>query len=506
MSWQLLIRLTAPFAAVSVLVFLLGAAAAWYVNRLQTDLSDVLTVNVASVRAAEELEIGLHEIRGEVKEYLYTGDHAHLKSVERLRLETGNWLRRAEQLAMTPEEQDLIGQVRKVYEQFFAEFDRLPLERGDQPPAAALRALVDGLLRDDALVPAHAYLELNERMATQTADRHRGMAGWVMLLMLGLGACGAVAGLLACYGVARRITRTLAKLGVPIREAAGKLNAVAGQAPLTAGRDFEELESSLQKVAEQAGTVIARLHLSEREALRAEQLAAVGQMAAGLAHELRNPLMAMKMLIQPAAEAGDPAGLNREDLVVLNEEITRLDQSIQAFLDFARPPQPEKRPFDAAAVARQAVHLVGARAEQRGVAVECRAEGPLEVEADMVQFRQVMLNLLINALDATPEGGAVLVELSADGGKDGCLTVRVSDTGSGLPGELGERIFEPFVSTKDTGMGLGLSICKRILEAHGGRLGAEPRTGGGAVFTARLPLTARPPTEDTCRAETADRG
>ncbi|MBL8965347.1 MAG: histidine kinase, partial [Phycisphaerae bacterium] len=149
-----------------------------------------------------------------------------------------------------------------------------------------------------------------------------------------------------------------------------------------------------------------------REVLRAEQLAAVGQMAAGLAHELRNPLMAMKILVQPAAAPDAAVSLSPEDLAVLHEEITRLERSIQTFLDFARPPQPEKRPFEARAVVEQAAYLVSGRAEQRGVRVECDVPGqPVVIEADMVQVRQVLLNLLLNALDATPEGGTVRIEI-----------------------------------------------------------------------------------------------
>ena len=105
----------------------------------------------------------------------------------------------------------------------------------------------------------------------------------------------------------------------------------------------------------------------------------------------------------------------------------------------------------------------------------------------MDQFRQVMLNLLLNALEAVPDGGGVEVELEAAEGEGRWLTVRVADTGPGLPEGLGDGIFRPFVSTKGTGMGLGLSICKRIVEAHGGAISAADRPGGGAVFEVRLP-------------------
>jgi signal transduction histidine kinase len=169
---------------------------------------------------------------------------------------------------------------------------------------------------------------------------------------------------------------------------------------------------------------------------------------------------------------------------------------IQTFLDFARPPQLEPRPFEAREVAGQVLSLVAARAGQRGVCLECALpDQPVVIHADVGQFRQVLLNLLLNALDAVPERGTVLLAMSAGPGvpgaaaaRDRWLTLQVADTGCGLPPALGPRIFEPFISTKETGLGLGLSISKRIVEAHGGEIAAADRPGGGAVFTIRLPL------------------
>ena len=106
---------------------------------------------------------------------------------------------------------------------------------------------------------------------------------------------------------------------------------------------------------------------------------------------------------------------------------------------------------------------------------------------DAAQFRQVLLNLLLNALDAIGSGGVISVDLKTE--PDGFIELRLSDNGRGLPANLGNRIFSPFVTTKETGLGLGLSISKRIIEAHGGEISATDRPEGGAVFTVRLPTT-----------------
>jgi two-component system sensor histidine kinase HydH len=504
MSNRLMVRMIAPIGAVSVLLVTLGGAAAWYVHRLQKNTSDVLALNVASVGAAEQLQIGLLEVRGLLQDYRYTGDRKYLAGVPALRRQTDQSLREAERLATTPREQELIAEVKRGYGRFFGEFDRLAEQkRPGSPSPEELRTLAEEVLAKEILRPVREYLDYNEQMAARNSEQNQAMSHHVALALVLLGACGAVAGLLAGYGIARGIARSIVQLSLPIRDAAGKLNEVVGPVTVTAGRNLQELESTLHKLAEQVGTVVERLHESQREVLRAEQLAAVGQMAAGLAHELRNPLMSMKVLVQPVVERGTAVNLSQRDLEVLDEEITRLEGLIQTFLDFARPPQPEKRPFELQGVLEQTVVLVSGRAEHQGVRIEgARPVVPVVIDADMGQVRQVLLNLLLNALDATPEGGRVTVQVQRErGGEDRAvpgpaglagpgewLTIQVADTGRGLPRDLGPRIFEPFVSTKETGLGLGLSICKRIVEAHGGEITAADRPEGGAVFTVWLPL------------------
>jgi signal transduction histidine kinase len=296
--------------------------------------------------------------------------------------------------------------------------------------------------------------------------------------------CGSGAGVVAGFGFARGLSRSLIQLSVLIRDAAGRLN--EDVRPLSYSRgDMGELENVLRLITERVGAIVERLQEKEREALQVQQLAALGQLAAGMAHELRNPLMSMKILVQGALAAEDGAGLSSQDLAVLEEEITRLEQLIQSFFDFARPPALEKRLLDVRTLVEQTVAFVAPRAASASVRIDLRLPPtPVNAAVDPGQFRQVLLNLVLNAIDAMPGGGTITVEL-ADG--DGWLSLQVADNGCGLPGELGEHIFDPFTTTKATGLGLGLSICKRIASAHGGTLMGSNRTTGGAVFTLRVP-------------------
>src|SRR5262249_40970512 len=147
----------------------------------------------------------------------------------------------------------------------------------------------------------------------------------------------------------------------------------------------------------------------------------------------------------------------------------------------------ERKMFDVRCLVKEAIDLVSsqAAAARRRVEYVSPAE-PIRAALDADQFRQVLLNLLRNSFDATGDDGVIRVELESQ--SIGSLTLRVIDNGCGLPAELGQRIFDPFVTAKGAGLGLGLSICRRIVESHGGEISAATRPEGGALFTVRLPM------------------
>jgi signal transduction histidine kinase len=499
MKTRFLLRMTAPITVLSMIPLAGGAVAAWQVHRSQKDASQDLARNVKSMRAAEELVLAIRDVQAKLFRFLLTEDRRYLEEVPALRGTIDLWLAAIEPTAVTDKERDLLGRLQAGCRSFFPEFNRLLQQPTGPALSRQVRALLDGkTLPGEILPPAQDYLDFNEEEINASDAANQRVADRTVLGLLLLGVCGPVSGLLAGYGISRAVSRSIVRLSVPLRDAAGKLDEVVGPITLAARWGLDELEDVLHTIADRTGAVIERLQQREREARQAEHLAAVGQMAAGIAHELRNPLMPMKILVQAAAEREPTPGLDAGDLAVLEQEISRLERSIQTFLDFARPPRLEKRTFDLAEAAQQVIELLSARAARQGVRIDYLGPGgPVLIQADAGQVRQVILNLLLNAFDAVPRGGAVRLEVDlpatlakGDGREGRWLTLRVSDTGSGLPAELGQRIFEPFVSTKETGLGLGLSICKRIVEAHGGEIRAANRPDGGAVFTVRLPLSS----------------
>jgi two-component system sensor histidine kinase HydH len=227
-----------------------------------------------------------------------------------------------------------------------------------------------------------------------------------------------------------------------------------------------------------------------RTVLRAEALAEVGQVAAGMAHELRNPLTAIKMLVQANREDVESQGLPSEDLRVIETEIRRMEDRLNVFIDFARPPRPERRLIDLRSVVDQTLSLIGGRARKQRVTLKSNSpEAPVEVQADGEQLRQLLVNLALNALDVMPRGG--VLEIAVGPVADGQAEVEVLDTGPGIPTRHLPRVYEPFFTSKETGLGLGLVVSKRIAHDHGGTLHATNRPQGGARFVLRLPVRGK---------------
>lgn len=504
MSFRLTTRIIAPTVGASVGLLLLGGLAAWYLHRLQQNSSELLVTSVTRLRAAEELEIISHELRNELNNMLFPSDAAQFARVAAQRQAAQHWMDLARQQAKTTPEQDLLARLAVGYEHFFREFQRLavdPQKSGQQ--RQELLAPIREVTAREILQPAREYRGLNRKLTEDASQRNQAIADRMGLGLLLLGLCGAVAGLLVGYGMARGIQRSMVELSVPIRDAGGKLSEVVGPIAISSDATFQELELALENIADRVGTVVERLHASCRAAFRAEQLAALGQLAAGLAHELRNPLTSIKLLVQPEAEGAGPV-LSHEDLVVVRQEIERLELTLQTFLDYARPPRLETRPTVVRRLLQQTVDFVAGRARQVGVdIVTDLPEQILEVEADPGQLRQVLLNLLLNALEASPHGGQVTVRMTYQPPRE--LTIEVADQGVGLPAELGARIFEPFITTKDSGTGLGLPICKRIVEEHGGQITARNRPGGGAAFAITFPLGRAGPAAAACSADVTGR-
>jgi signal transduction histidine kinase len=230
----------------------------------------------------------------------------------------------------------------------------------------------------------------------------------------------------------------------------------------------------------------ARVRELERRLFHAERLTTVGRLAAGIAHEINNPLEGMSnylSLARDAAARGDSEAAGRH-IAAVKQGLDRAAGVVRGVLAHADPAKAPMAPLDLDGVLRETCDFVRSRREFAHVeiALELGAE-PIVVQGSPVMLGQVATNLIVNGCEAQPGGGEVRVVLRRDGRK---AVVEFQDRGPGVPEADRERVFEPFFSTKDS-TGLGLSICHTIVAQHGGELTVAPRAGGGAVFRMRLP-------------------
>ena len=253
-----------------------------------------------------------------------------------------------------------------------------------------------------------------------------------------------------------------------------------------------------RELAERLAETNRRLEQAQAEARRSERLAALGQLSAGLAHEIRNPLGVIKgsaEILTQKLQASDE--LARELAGYISTEVNRLGALVTEFLDFARPLHAQLRPADLIALLDRVLQIVADRFAGKGrpVRVERRYPGGLPlVPLDESLCEQAFLNLVQNAYEAMQdqnkdEGGVLRVEVrpTIQNERQG-VELRLADTGPGVPEEMREEIFNPFVTTKKTGVGLGLSIVSKIMDGHQGTIHVENAPEGGAVFTLFFPL------------------
>lgn len=282
-----------------------------------------------------------------------------------------------------------------------------------------------------------------------------------------------------------------------IRRSGGESIPVMLQTSLMPGRAHEE--ELLVVVAED----LRETRKLESERIRSERLEGLVEMSATLAHEIRNPLMGLSAQAELLADQLDEDDPRVRYIEVITGEVGRINDTITRMLNYVRPYEPERKPADLRSLVADSLELATARADARDIDLVLReapepARGGSELLLDSTQIKQVLLNLLLNAIDASPAGAEVVVALDDDldlelsdqatGTRRSCRGVafEVRDRGPGIPEEDREKIFRPFFTTKSSGTGLGLPLCQKIVGAHGGTL-AVARESDQTVFRVELP-------------------
>ena len=295
-------------------------------------------------------------------------------------------------------------------------------------------------------------------------------------------------------------------VGRPLRRLVGAMEAVgAGNlAPrvIVRRRDeigrlaaqFNWMGDRLQEAREELIREGERKLELERQIRQQQKLAALGKVSSELAHEIGTPLNVIAgraEYLQARMEPGDPRA---RDLQIIAAQIERIAETVRRVLTFARSPEPQRRPAALAEVVQQVADFLRREVAGQGVRLEVDARDAPKATLDPNQLQQVLVNVLMNALEATPRGGAIRLEARADPADPAWAVLTVADTGTGIPPEVLPRVFEPFVSTKGSGRGtgLGLAISRDLVRAHGGDMGITSASGQGTTVTIRLPLEPPP--------------
>lgn len=276
-------------------------------------------------------------------------------------------------------------------------------------------------------------------------------------------------------------------IGRPLAQMERSLKSATGEGD-SKHHDLDELASRLHGTV---WDVINKQRLREenmaRQLVRARQLASLGEIAAGLTHEIKNPvagvLAALELLLEEEGVRCD----RRDVLQQMVGELRRASTTLESLLRLARPQPPHRAAVDMAQIAREVASLFNARLRRAGVALEIEVPQPIPIlPLDSGLMVQLLVNLLTNSMQATERGGRIIILIAPFPRRDG-VVLAVTDTGRGIGPDVIERVFDPFFTTREEGTGLGLAICRMIVQQHGGTISIESEAGAGARVVVLLP-------------------
>jgi two-component system sensor histidine kinase HydH len=475
-----------PVVLVGVAWLAVSGATTFYLQWLESSYQQTLDEHVVPIQAAIGLQRAIWELHADTasRRIVRVDWPTRLPAFQQRASELLAAIRRG---ATQPQEQEALAEIERRLEEYRRQL-QAALALQDRPDQLAVARDELYEVASRATIALDDIQKLNQQMLRQVtlrrANIHR-VVFWVRALTITL---VPILGMALGWWTARRLQRTVTQIQVILHDPSLAEPNMVGTVQVKSGDELTSIQKQVELIVQRLRETGQALQSARNEVLRSERLAAIGGLAAGVAHELRNPLTSVKLLLQHAAsQGGTSAVLPAARLSLILEEIDRMEATIQGLLDFSRPATPQRQVHDLRHTLKRAVHLVEGRAEKQHVRREIRLGAqPLMVDGDPQQLHQVFVNLLINAIEAMPQGGTVEVTLDAQP-SDATIRLTIRDTGQGIPPELVPRLFEPFASGKERGTGLGLAVSRRILEEHGGTITIRPATPGGTEVVVTLP-------------------
>lgn len=476
-------KVIAPTVVVSIVWVTTSVWTTMTLARIERTRDKVLIENVASIRAANEMESTVWRMQSLVLNAA-PGEEMLRQQWQSLENDFRKTVEMAEHAVTAPDEATLVRNIREAFNVYATEGQKV-LASGMSGSGTRPEQLL--VLANNVTECCTELMTLNDRLAQAAAERREALTSKLFLMRTLFLIVGPSIGLFLGYRIATGLHRSIMQISIRLKDAAGELQHEVGRLALAPEADLPAVQRQVEVVSERIRHVLQELQQARRDAMLSERLAAVGGLAAGVAHELRNPLTSVKLLIQAAAHRQDGT-LDRKTFSVVLEEIERMESTIQNLLDFARPPRLRRARHDVRTTVQRAINLTDGRAKQQRVELRCDFENqPIWVDGDAEQLHQVFVNLLLNGIESMSSGGVLRVSAREDADSQ-CALIRFVDSGIGIPEPILPHLFEPFVSSKERGTGLGLAVSRRIVQEHSGRLMAVNAAQGGAEFTVELPL------------------
>lgn len=476
-GWSLRGRIFAILFVFILMILAGGVIMVWYTYQMETLVRQLVDIDVSSLQEVGNLERELANQKGFVSYYFIDENPEWLQKLEQHRRNFRETIRRVKELARTVDDKAKIDIIEARYNDYIQEKDQVIAlyQAGEKERGAELHQGVRNQFFN-LLLLCQQYMNLHQERIKYTQQESDARAQHLRIIAV---TTMSAAVLLGCLLAVILVTQILG----PVRRLAMETDRSGGGA-----RPGDEVVA----LGQQVRNLIKDM----------EKFALVGQLAAGVAHSIRNPLTSVKMRLFSMERSLELSPPQKEDFEVIAEEIRHLDTIVRNFLEFSRPPKLKPQPVSPSDVVTNALQLLHHRLESFNVTVKVHRKRRLpEVSADPEQLKEVLVNLIVNACEAMPHGGTITIHEYEGGDRANHRTavLELTDNGPGIPSSIQDKVFQPFFSTKEEGTGLGLSIAARIITEHGGQLDLKSREGRGTTFIINLPLYKENHEHDTSR-------
>lgn len=467
-----------------------------YSYNLQKETERYIEWSRSSVNEAKEMENEITAIKGLTFTLLVNKSGVWLDSLKTRQTKFIYHLERARVRANTPEEIQLIGQVSALFSNHEQNIIKAVtnIRSGEISKANALLVHSAQELLVTIQQKSNEFIFINQK-TQELHERELSRTNTIILrILISLGIGGIVTGLLLSWLISRLLFGPLNQLILTIRSVSG--DEVFEQLKLNHGGELDELDRRIKVLIERINRANSDLSKNKELLQYSNKYSTLGKIAPTIAHEIRNPLAAIKMLVYSIREDKTIPATIKEDLDIITSEIDRMENFTKDFLKFAKPADPVFAIINPADSLSEVIQLLKPRIVKNGIDfTNSSAKIKSLVNADSGHLKQVFMNIIMNAVEVMPDGGTLdiksdITESCPEVGKGNFLRIDFEDSGPGIPDAIMKSLFEPFIRGSDMGVGLGLSISQGIARTHGGIITAENKPGSkGAIFHLFLPIT-----------------